>query len=220
MKDVIVKIISGAQPKEFNGASRFNDAELTEWHIISTDQPDHIGDVMVLSGMELPASGKNIVLLNHDRSESAGLPVGKALQHQTIDNGDHKELWQLTKYNQNMPDAYKGLGEAIYNSRKEGYFTDSSIQFLGKTFEPTKSEDQGKPQWQWSGTKYLSWLMVEAGPVLIGMNQYTGDMKAAPAIVKDLLSKLENPSWQKPGEGHRRSGVIKLIPNPTIKLKK
>lgn len=164
--------------KEFNGTSRFDAGEMTEWHIISTDHPDHLGDVMDFNGMRLPPVGKAVVLLNHDRNLTYGLPVGKALAYEVVVKADgSRELWQKTQYSPHLPND---LGRHTFNARKDGYFSDSSINFL-----PRKSEER-----QGGGRLYKEWDLIEAGPVLMGCNWHTGAMEEPPAV-KDFWSAIK-----------------------------
>lgn len=188
MKDII-KAISQTQFKFFGGASRFDDAILSEWHVISTAHPDHYGDVMVYGGMELPPAGKGIALLNHDPFWSGGLPIGKVLEYRVVKGDDGVEqLWQHTQYLPGLPDD---IGTKTYNVRKAEAFTDSSIQFRPLDIEPVDPEDSTKDCWNWKGTRYKRWQLVEAGPVLVGANWNTGDMKDDQrAVVKALMDTL------------------------------
>lgn len=176
--DILQKKLSVGFAKELNEA-RFDDEKMTEWHIISTNQPDHYGDIMDYNGMELPPSGKGIALLNHNPEWTGGLPLGKVLEYQVKDNGGVKELWQHTQY---LPDLPNDIGTKTYKARKAGAFVDSSIQFRPMEAEPIEN----------GGTYFKRWQLVEAGPVLVGANWHTGKMKAEDqAIVKDLLSVIE-----------------------------
>jgi hypothetical protein len=186
---MFTKNISKIMPAEFQGANRFDDALKSEWHIISTGHPDHIGDIMVYDGMTLPPSGKAIALLNHDPEWTGGLPLGKVLEYRVINGEDGvAQLWQKTQYLTNLPDD---IGTKCFEVRKMGAFTDSSIQFMADEggYEPVVAEDMGKSRWEWSGTKYNKWALLEAGPVLIGMNSNTGDMKAMRKSLFDTVNK-------------------------------
>ena len=208
----VIKRLTGTMPKEFLGVSRFNDAELSEWHIISTAHLDYIKDEMIMAGMQKPVSGDYIALLNHNEYFSGGLPIGKPLDQKIITGADGiEELWQLTKYNPHTPgEKGRSIGELTYYTRKEGYFTDSSIQFKPLRYE---QKDDG-------GTIYHEWLLLEAGPVLIGANAHTGDMKSeSPQVVKDLLTALNN-SFGMP-EDKTGNGLIKInFDNNFIKINK
>lgn len=187
---MFVKTISKLMPDEFLGASRFDDALKAEWHIISTGHPDHIGDIMEFPPI-YPPSGKAIALLNHNEYFTGGLPLGKVLAYQIAQGDDGiAQLWQRTQYLSNLPDD---IGGKCYEVRKLKAFTDSSIQFRPEEggFKPVDDADQGKSQWEWSGTRYLAgkWNLLEAGPVLIGMNSMTGDMKTARKKMMDTFVK-------------------------------
>jgi hypothetical protein len=160
MNAPLVKLIDS-----FGNLSRFDDASMIEEHIISTNHPDHIGDIMDFEGMELPPSGKAVVLLNHNPDYTSGLPVGKALGYAIKEANGFKQLWQTTQYNPSLPNE---IGVHTYNARKNGYFRDSSIQFMATKYDSI----------QGGGTHYKEWRLLEAGPVLMGMNWNTGDMKA------------------------------------------
>jgi len=181
--DPITKSIAATTASEFDGKSRFNDELMSEWHIISTNQPDHIGDIMEYDGMELPPSGKAIALLNHDPFWTGGLPLGVVLEYRRVKVGDVERLWQHTQYLKNLPDD---IGTMTYQVRKLRAFTDSSIQFFGTEYEPVDPDDREKSRWDWKGTRYKKWALVEAGPVLMGMNWDTGNMKTATA--KDITA--------------------------------
>jgi hypothetical protein len=181
--DPITKAITATTAAEFDGKSRFDDGLMSEWHIISTNQPDHVGDIMEYDGMELPPSGKAIALLNHDPFWTGGLPLGIVLEYRRVKDGDVEQLWQHTQYLKNLPDD---IGAMTYQARKMKAFTDSSIQFFAAEggYTPVNDDDQGKSRWEWKGTRYKKWSLVEAGPVLMGMNWDTGNMKNATA--KDI----------------------------------
>jgi hypothetical protein len=181
--DPITKAISATTAAEFDGKGRFNDELMSEWHIISTNQPDHIGDIMEYDGMELPPSGKAIALLNHDPFWTGGLPLGIVLEYRRVKVGEVEQLWQHTQYLKNLPDD---IGTMTYQARKLRAFTDSSIQFFAAEggILPVHDDDLGKSRWDWKGTRYKKWSLVEAGPVLMGMNWDTGAMKTATA--KDI----------------------------------
>ena len=183
--DPITKAITATTASEFDGKSRFNDSDMTEWHIISTNEQDHIGDIMEYDGMELPPSGKGIALLNHDPFWTGGLPLGIVLEYRRVKAGEIEQLWQLTQYLKNLPD---NIGTMTYQARKLKAFTDSSIQFFAPEggVLPVNDEDQGKARYEWKGCRYRKWSLVEAGPVLMGMNWNTGDMKAA--TQKDIMA--------------------------------
>lgn len=194
---MLTKQISLAMPGEFEGVSRFDDEKKTEWHIISTGHPDHIGDVMEFPPI-LPPSGKAIALLNHNEYFTGGLPLGKVLDYRVVRGDDGvDQLWQLTQYLTNLPDD---IGTKTYEVRKMGAFVDSSIHFMAEEggYLPVNKEDQGKAQWEWKGTRYKAngWKLVEAGPVLMGMNWNTGDMKAARKSIMeayDICLKTGSP---------------------------
>ncbi len=169
--------------------SRFDDKAMTEWHIISTAHPDHYGDVMVYAGMQLPPNGKGIALLNHDPYISGGLPIGKVLEYRVVKGEDGiDQLWQHTQY---LPDLPDDIGTKCYRVRKVEAFTDSSIQFRPIEVEPVNPEDSTKDRWNWDGTRYKRWQLIEAGPVLVGANWETGNMKADDqAVVKAFMDAV------------------------------
>lgn len=207
----IVKDILGAQAEDFLGSPRFDDNEKSEWHIISTNQPDHIGDIMEYDGMELPPSGKAIALLNHDPFWTGGLPLGKVLEYRRVKEGEAEQLWQLTQYLPNLPD---NIGMLTYEARKMKAFVDSSIQFMTDEMIPVREEDNGKPWYEWKGARYKRWKLVEAGPVLIGMNWFSGDMKAQP-LVKSILRKvLDGLSPQEATQ----DTFLKIIPEQRLRV--
>jgi hypothetical protein len=158
--------------KLFELESRFDVEKLTEWHIISTAHKDHAGDVMSISGGKLPPVGRAIVLLNHDPRHSGGLPIGKALEYRVVAGSDGvDQLWQHTEYSRETPAVGPNgltIGELTFRSRLNGFFTDSSINFI-----PTKWQENKDRGYDW-----LEWELLEAGPVVIGMNWFTGDMKS------------------------------------------
>jgi hypothetical protein len=221
---MFVKNISKLMPAEFQGANRFNDELKSEWHIISTAHPDHIGDVMEYMPI-LPPSGKAIALLNHDPEWTGGLPLGKVLEYRVI-NGDDgvAQLWQHTQYLPNLPED---IGMKCYEVRKMGAFVDSSVQFMADEggYEPVVREDIGKPRWEWSGTKYLAgkWSLLEAGPVLMGMNWQTGDMKAMRKSLFDTVNKClkDGPeAWAETARRNRESlePHIRIIGEPRLAI--
>ena len=214
---MLEKTISKIMPDEFLGANRFDDKLMAEWHIISTSHPDHIGDVMSYEGMELPPSGKAIALLNHNEGWTGGLPLGKVLEYKII-NGDDgvAQLWQHTQYLSNLPND---IGTKCYEARKLKAFTDSSIQFFSPEggFEPVDPADMGKSQWEWSGTKYNKWKLFEAGPVLVGCNWNTGDMKAGRKSIMDMFTKALTPAPV--GDAAGDSRLILTINQPILTVR-
>ena len=165
------KIFQTVEAKAFDLESRFDEETLTEWHIISTEHLDHAGDRMTIKGAKLPPVGRAVVLLNHDPEYSGGLVIGKAIEYR-VDTGPDGvvRLWQKTQYSVFTPSVGPkdmSIGELTFRSRLNGFFTDSSINFM-----PTKWQENKE------GYDWLEWDLLEAGPVVIGMNWNTGDMKA------------------------------------------
>jgi hypothetical protein len=211
----VIKSIARAQAEDFLGAPRFNDNQKSEWHIISTSHPDHIGDVMRYNQVELPPSGKAIALLNHNEYFTGGLPLGKVLEYKVVQGPDGvDQLWQHTQY---LPDLPDNIGLKTYEARKIKAFTDSSIQFAPPgnfkdgwpegSVAPVREEDKGKDKYEWKGWEYLRWQLLEAGPVLMGMNWDTGNMKAMRKSILDALKQSLDSG-----------AIIKIIPEKRLRL--
>lgn len=202
----LMKALNLAQPADFEGGPRFDDTLKAEWHIISTAHPDLIGDIMEYEGMQLPPSGKGIALLNHDPAWTGGLPLGAVLAYKVVKGADGVDrLWQRTQYLENLPD---NIGMMTYEARKLKAFTDSSIQFFGHEggMLPVEESDIGKPRWDWKGCRYQKWSLLEAGPVLMGMNWNTGNMKSSRDLLKKTLTSALNGDY------------VKIIPEQRLRL--
>ncbi len=223
MSEILITKQIGSQPESFKGDGRFNDELMAEWHIVSTSQPDHINDVMDISpdSIILPPSGKGIALLNHDPFWTGGLPLAKVLSYEIVKDGTTAQLWQNSQYLKDLPD---NIGVMTYQARKALAFTDSSIQFIGEDIEPVDPKDMGKSRWEWDGTHFKKWKLFEAGPVLMGMNWHTGNMKSQSDARADMRTILKKLTEHGPGalkEIKEEQRFLKIMANgPYLKINK
>jgi phage head maturation protease len=143
----------------FNTVSRAVDAENGIFEaMISTENEDRAGDVVVASGMQAGAFMANpVVLFAHDSRQP---PVAKALEVGIVPGGV-KSVFQFA------PLGLSGRADEVRRLWAAGFLNATSIGFL-----PIKSEkvDEKDESW-WPAMKYLEWELVEFSIVPVPMNR-------------------------------------------------
>ena len=169
--------------------------------VITDEQEDRVGDVMVISGVRYENFMKNpIVLWNHD---DYSLPIGKVLNIEKIDNKLIVSI-QFSKTNEMATKIKDLIDEGILNAVSIG-------------FRPLKYEyiDKGDPS---KGVKYLEWELLEVSVVNIPANPRALIVKYL--NLKDVkeFEKSKNKDYNSEEKAFMLLNELKRIKNKFYKL--
>lgn len=143
----------------FNTVSRAVDVEAGIFEaMISTENEDRQGDIVVASGMRAEAFMANPVVLWAHNSRQP--PVGKALEVGIVPGGV-KAVWQFPQL------GLSAQADEIHRLWAAGFLNATSIGFL-----PIKSEAlPGHDDDWWPPMKFLEWELVEFSIVPVPANR-------------------------------------------------
>jgi len=148
-------------------------------HIISTEQPDRMGDIVRAGGMDDENYQKNpVVLFGHDYGS---FPVGKSLWRKRTTRNGSKGILAKTQF------ADTDEGRKVFELWRDGFLNAASIGFMNKEAEPIRAEDGG-----WVGHDFKKWELLEYSIVPVPAN--AGAVRLSLDGLPEMLVKAFQPS--------------------------